>query len=147
MKPGNLLIADKARVSQWVFDHVGGTGTPWFEPYECIGLERNGQLVAGCVFNNYVRGGSIEMHLAATPGPWAFREVLGAGFRYAFHICDVRRVTAYTAMRNVRCQRFLHHLGFQYEGTLKNALPNDSLRVYGLLREHCRFLWPPGVTR
>jgi RimJ/RimL family protein N-acetyltransferase len=141
MTPRRLILDERNRVAAWVLERIGHPGARWGSLHEAIGVEAGGRLVAGAVFDDYVRGGSIRLHIAALPGAcWASREVLRAGFLYAFRRCDVRRITALVADRNVRCQRFIERLGFEHEGTMKNALPSDSERVYGLLRENCRFL-------
>lgn len=135
------LTYDSARIAAWVLERVDPHSERWEKLYQGIGLELDGQLVAGCVFCQYVPGVALTVHLAATPGmPWAARWVLKAGFRYAFSTCDVGRLTAYVAATNWRCHRLLLSLGFEHEGTLKKGVFDGDERVYGLLREQCRFL-------
>jgi hypothetical protein len=69
------------------------------------------------------------------------RAFLGEGFRYPFEQLGCKRVTGLVPARNEVAARFDEHLGFIYEGRIRQVLPNgDDLLVYGMLREECRFL-------
>ena len=136
-----IVWDEPERVAKWVLERSGAHASARFYAFQAIGLESGGELVAGVVFTDYVPGGSIEMHVAAEPGAyWATREALQAAFRYAFWTCGVRRVTARVAESNARSRNLVKRLGFQYEGTAKNALPSESEQYYGLQRADCRYL-------
>ena len=137
----HLVANQDERVARWVAAHM-----PSFEfgstPYTAIGLtDGSGTLICGCVYQNFTQV-DIHMHVAALPGKrWLNRVFLGEGFRYPFEQLGCRRVTGLVPAKNLAAQRFDEHLGFVYEGRVRQVLPNgDDLLIYGMLREECRFL-------
>ena len=137
----HLVTNQDERVAKWVADHMsifefGST------PYTAIGLtDPSGSLIAGCVYQNYTKV-DIHMHVAALPGKrWLNRVFLGEGFRYPFEQLGCKRVTGLVPARNEVAASFDEHLGFVFEGRIRQILANgDDLLVYGMLREECRFL-------
>jgi hypothetical protein len=109
-------------------------------PYTAIGqMNMAGVLVGGCVFTNYTKR-DIHGHLAGV-GNWLTRRFLGECFRYIFQTLGCVRATGIVAASNIRAQRFDESLGFVYEGTLRQFLPNgEDAYIYGMLREECRWL-------
>jgi RimJ/RimL family protein N-acetyltransferase len=111
----------------------------WGE-FEAIGLERNGELIAGTVYNHYT-GPSVMTSIAGIPGRrWLTRGYLGAIFRYPFVQLGCRRITACIETRNWQSLRFVKHLGFKYEGVLRHGAADDDLILLGMLRDECRYL-------
>lgn len=109
-------------------------------PHEAIGLERNGQLIAGTVYDHYTIS-NVNMSFAAMPGrQWLTRTYLQAMFRYPFVQLGVRRVTGLIASKNVDSLRFAAHLGATVDGVMKDALPDDDLVIMGILRARCKYV-------
>jgi RimJ/RimL family protein N-acetyltransferase len=107
--------------------------------YECIGLEENGDLIAVVLYNIY-SGADIAMHIAAVQGRrWMTRDYLRAAFRYPFVQLGCRRVSGFVPATNADAIRFNEHLGFKREGLMRNALWDDDVIVYGMLREECKY--------
>jgi RimJ/RimL family protein N-acetyltransferase len=105
-----------------------------------LGLERNGKLVAGVVYEQF-NGASVNMHISAVPGRhWCNRLLLWAMFDYPFNVLKVRRVTGLICSTNADSIRFAEHIGFQHEATLKDASPNGDLLVYVLFKDQCKYL-------
>ena len=135
----SVIYTDKQRVIDWVAERVEeddfGSGAIG------IGLEENGELIAGVVFNLYT-GPSISMHVAAIPGKrWMTREYLWTCFAYPFLQLKCNRVTGLVRIDNLVAQKFDEHLGFKREGVLRRACTDGTdMIVYGMLREECRFL-------
>jgi len=114
--------------------------TDWGERYQAIGLERDGEIAAAVIFNLY-SGADVAMHVAAVPGRrWLVREYIKACFGYPFLQLGVRRISGFVPAKNLEARRFDEHLGFKYEGIMRHALPDDDVIVYGMIREHCRWL-------
>jgi hypothetical protein len=140
---GKFLLAHQdAMVAQWVSARI-----PIFEygstPYTALGwMNAAGMILAGVVYQNYIRGTDIHMHVAALPGKrWLSRFFLGECFRYPFEQLGCRRVTGLVPASNTAAARFDEHLGFTAEGRLRQIMPDgDDLLIYGMLREECRFL-------
>lgn len=104
-----------------------------------IGLERDGSLVAGVVFDNFL-GQSICMHVAAEGSHWLTRDFLRAAFSYAFETAGVHKVIGPVDSTNTQARRFDEHLGFVLEATLSGASTNGDLCLYTMTRQQCRFL-------
>ncbi len=47
----------------------------------------------------------------------------------------VRRLSALIPASNLKVRRFIEHIGFTYEATLKYIFESDDLLVYRLLKE------------
>jgi RimJ/RimL family protein N-acetyltransferase len=111
-----------------------------FANFSAIGLEEDGELIAGVVFNDFNEV-SICMHVAATEGKrWMTREYLWLCFHYPFEQLKVRRITGVVEEGNHAARKFDEHLGFVLEASLKDAGKTGDLLVYRMFKEDCRFL-------
>ena len=132
-----IVAGEKQRVGLWLIERLrdirevpGG--------YEAIGVARDGRLVGGCLYTNYVPapgGGNIEMWAAGETG-WVTRKTIKVMFGYPFNQLNCHRVTALTGKGNHETRRLLTGLGFKLEGVARRGL--DTRRdacIYGLLRE------------
>lgn len=108
---------------------------------KAIGLERDGQLVAGVIYEGF-NGHNVWMHVAAEPGArWMTRAYLRYCFRYPFWEMGVRRISGYVDASNLAARKMDEHLGFVPEATLRGAAHDGGdVIVYVMRREHCRFL-------
>jgi RimJ/RimL family protein N-acetyltransferase len=134
-----IIHDDRERCGEWAIEHLDYV-TTWGTEYECLGLERDGELVAVVVYNFYT-GNDIAMHIASDGSRrWLCKSFLHAGFHYPFVKLGVRRVTGYVPANNEIALKFDTHLGFRYEGTLRDALPDCDVHILGMLRRECRWL-------
>ena len=106
---------------------------------QALGWERDGGLVVGVVYADW-NGPNVVCHIAAEGRNWLVREYLWTIFDYPFRQLKVKRITVTVGEGNTRSRRFVEHLGFELEATLKLAHPTGDLVVYRLFREHCRWL-------
>jgi len=106
-----------------------------------LGLEEDGELIAGVVFNWYT-GPSISMHVAAEPGRrWLNRDFLYRCFAYPFLQLKCNRVTGLVRVDNLDAQRFDEHLGFVREGLIRQGADDKTdFVLYGMLKDECRWL-------
>jgi hypothetical protein len=106
-----------------------------------IGLRRNGELVAGAVYEGF-NGRNMWVHLAGLPGRcWLNRRFLQAGFHYPFVLCGVDRLSGYVNASNTDARKFDEHVGFHEEARLKGAAPDGGdVILYVMWRQDCRFL-------
>jgi len=134
-----IISQPKDRIADFVSDIIGENHFP-FENFSALGLLKNDELIAGVIYNHYT-GVNIMAHIAAVPGKrWMSREFLYAMFDYPFNQLGVRRITGLVPKKNRVAREFDTHLGFEYEGNMRNALPDDDMIVYGMLREKCKWL-------
>jgi RimJ/RimL family protein N-acetyltransferase len=103
----------------------------------CIGLERDGQLIA-CVLYCHYSGHDIEMHTAIDAR--VTRAWVVAIFAYPFLQLGVARVSTMTAIANVRARKLIHHLGFVREGVRRAACDGEDYIMFGMLAQECKFI-------
>ncbi|MBC7618013.1 MAG: GNAT family N-acetyltransferase [Candidatus Saccharibacteria bacterium] len=106
-----------------------------------IGLEKNGALVAGVVYEG-INPFNAWMHVAATPGArWLTRHYLRACFVYPFITCGVERVRGYVNASNTAARKFDEHLGFEQEAVLRGAASDGSdVIIYVMPKARCRYV-------
>lgn len=114
-----------------------------FEGCTAIGLERDGELIAGVIYNFYT-GSSISMNCAAIPGRmWLNRDFLFRVFAYPFIQLGCRRVTSFVRADNLDAMCFNLKLGFRIEGRVRQGCEDGTdMWMLGMLRNECRFLEP-----
>jgi RimJ/RimL family protein N-acetyltransferase len=131
------LTSDAERVREFCSAQLGDA--EW-GPSTGIGLERNGVLIAGVLYDRYT-GPNVYAHIAAVPGSrWMNRTFLHAIFHYPFIQMGVRRVTGEVEATNERALRLDAHFGFKREAVLKDAMPTGDLILLVLWKEDCRWL-------
>lgn len=106
-----------------------------------IGLEKNGALVAGVVYEGINRF-NAWMHVAAAPGArWLTRHYLRACFGYPFLTCGVERVRGYVSASNMAARKFDEHLGFEQEAVLHGAAADGSdVIIYVMPKARCKYV-------
>lgn len=133
-----IVWNEPERVSRFVADHVQASP---FENYSAIGLESDGQLIAGVVFDGRI-GGSIMMHVASDGSRhWMTPAYMAACFGYAFNQEKVNLIIGLVRADNNDARRFDEHLGFKQNGLLPQAcMDGTDLIVYGMLKDQCRYI-------
>lgn len=134
------IVSDPGRVWAFVKERV---------PIQCVagmkglGLERDGELVAGVVYEGF-NGKNVWMHVAAEPGAkWMTREYLRYCFHYPFNEMGVQRVTGYVEASNTLARKFDEHLGFRQEAVLKGAATDGGdVILYVMWKDECRYVDP-----
>lgn len=106
-----------------------------------IGLRRDGELIAGVVYEGF-NGRNVWMHVAAEPGArWLVRDYLRACFEYPFNVCGCDRVSGHVDDSNEAAKRFDEHLGFKQEARLKGAAPDGGdVILYVMWKKDCRYV-------
>lgn len=133
-----LVLDDHARVADWVAQRVGCSVHTW-AGYVGIGLEQNGDLIAGVVIEGY-NGVNAYIHVAGVGRQWLNRAMLFTVFDYAFHQLGLRRLTGIVAADNVDALRFDQHLGFEVEAVMRDAVPSGDAYILVMRPETCRYL-------
>lgn len=132
------LVLDSPRV----FDFVN-TLTPLTlsEGMVGVGLERDGLLVAGVMYEG-VNDHNAWMHVAALPGSrWLTKAYLRFCFAYPFNLCGVSAVRGYVEASNLAARRFDEHLGFRQEAVLDGAARDGGdVLIYRMKRSECRYV-------
>ncbi len=132
------MIVTGPQIVEWVAKRTGEFGN--FGAAVGIGVERAGQIIGGCVYNEW-NGVNCNMHTAALPrAPWLTRTSLWYFFDYPFNVARVNRITALVGEGNVKSRQLVEGVGFRLEATLKGADPSGDLLVYVMWRDECRWL-------
>lgn len=132
---GGYLIVQGQEVGEWVGQqlqqlyHSAGS--------QAIGLERDGELVAGVIYEQY-NTRAIMVHVAIA-GPIT-RSFLSAICRYPFDMCKVDKVIASITDSNPRSIRFVTKIGFREEARLRDASPDGDIVLYTITRPDCKYL-------
>ena len=133
--PKYQMTADVLRVFEYVRQHVPVLMT---SDMKAIGLERNGELVAGVIYEGF-NGRNVWMHVAIT-GQFT-REYLRYVFHYPFIELGCDRVSGYVEASNTAARRFDEHLGFVPEARLKGAAADGGdVILYVMKKKGCRYV-------
>lgn len=124
-------------VIEWVAKQTHEYGN--FGAAQGIGWRRNGEIVAGVVFNEF-NGVTCCLHVASIGSHWLSREFLWTCFDYPFCQLKVQRLTVLIGEGNAKARRFNEHLGFTLETTLERAHPTGKLMVYRMFKEDCKWI-------
>lgn len=132
------IVWDQPRiVGAWVCERTGGTYSE--VDSTAIGLEKDGELIAGVLYDHFNHR-SIAMHVAAVGKDWLNRDYLRACFRYPFIQLGVSKILGLVDSSNADARRFDEHLGFVVEAVVKDAAPHGDLLIYSMTRERCKYL-------
>lgn len=130
------IIFDNDRVGKWVEQHGGGfyrVGT------QCVGLEKDGELVAGVLYD-WFNGASIYMHVAASGKYWLTREFLRIVFDYPFNQLKCKTIIGLVAEDNRAARRFDEKIGFLLQSIIPQGHPSGGLFVYTMRKDQCKWL-------
>ena len=138
-KKGTALEFDFSKVFEFVQGLIPGLSRA--DNMTGIGLLRNGELIAGVIYEGF-NGHNVWMHVAAIPGArWLVRDYLKACFAYPFKVCGCSRVSGYVNDSNTAAKRFDEHLGFKQEARLISAAPDGGdVIVYVMWKKECRYV-------
>lgn len=112
---------------------------PRTEQHQGLVQLRDGKPIAACLYVGF-NGANVVMHCAGEPGRmWLTRQFLFNAFDYPFAQLRVKRITLLVESDNADSIRFVEHLGFKLEATLRGAAAGgqDTL-VYVMFREDCQ---------
>lgn len=123
----------------WKLVHAH-TGVPASSTMKGLGLERNGELVAGVLYENW-NGVNVFMHVAIPPGARLTRRFVRYCFQYPFLELKCHRVSGWVEASNYAARRFDEHLGFRQEAVLTGAASDGGdVILYVMRRDECRYL-------
>jgi RimJ/RimL family protein N-acetyltransferase len=104
-------------------------------------LERNGEVVAAAIFENWSPY-SVWIHLTAIPGcHWMTKTALGYIFKYPFVEVGVRRVAARIDSTRADAIKLAEKTGFKHHATLTGlAFDGGDVFIYVLEKEDCKYV-------
>lgn len=107
-----------------------------FGECQAIGFERDGHLIAGVVYHNWVpENGVIELSAASTCRNWLTRANMAEIFGYPFYRIGCRMLVARIAESNKTARRIWRSLGSDEYVIPSLRSPQEAEIVYTLKRE------------
>ena len=127
-----------------VTDHSAGHWTAecidgkYFEAMsQSIGLKKNGEFVAGVIYENWNRR-SITCHIAIS-GRLTPR-YLAVIFDYPFNVCDVKKIIVPVDATNSKSVTLVKKMGFTEEARIKDGMADGDMILYTLAKDDCKYL-------
>ena len=129
-------------ICMWMAERLPGYAPDDFKPCSTIGFMRDGQLVAGVLFNNFREScRDVQLTIAADTPSWIGKDSLRVIFEYVFIQLGCVRLTVSIAKKNKRPRRLAEGLGFKYEGNLRKGFDGvEDCIIYGMLHSECRWI-------
>jgi hypothetical protein len=125
-------------LGEWIAQENKGDFIPGRSSY--IGLLReDGVILAVSEFADW-NGASVLMHCASGGKNWLNRDFLWFSFYYPFEQLKVNKIISPVGSDNYPCRRFIEHIGFSLEATLKDCSPAGDTLIYTMSRTACRWL-------
>ena len=128
-------ISNSHQVGEWVAKRV--RGGYWAERSQAIGLKRDGEIVAGVIYENWNHQ-SIVCHIAVEGRMTS--AYLAAIFDYPFNVCQVQKIIVPVPSANGESVSLVQKMGFTEEARIKDAHPEGDIVFYVLARDACRYL-------
>mgnify|MGYP003113161462 FL=1 len=123
-------------LKQWAAARIGIEG---FGPSASIGVQRDGEIIAACVYHD-LRDGQIEASIAASSPKWATRSVLYGLFAYPFIQVGANRLLVTCSEGNAKAMKMNKQLGFVEEGRLRQMFGKHDAVLFGMLRNECKWI-------
>ena len=133
-----VITNQKERVGLWVAEKIRRTA-PW-GAYQAIGLEEEGELIAGIVVDGYVKDARCSMHCAGIGRRWLNREFLFACFDYVFRQLNCNVIINPVDADNHDSVRFTAHIGFTEACRIPGGGGSCDLVIFYMPRRMCRWL-------
>ena len=130
-------IVSGPHVGAWVTAQTEGA----FDPNRstAIGLERDGKIVAGTVYENW-NGRSVVCHIAwerVTPA------YMAAVYDYAYNVANVDKIIGPISSNHTRALALVSKMGFSEEARIKGAAHDaGDIVLMTQTPDKCRYLEP-----
>jgi RimJ/RimL family protein N-acetyltransferase len=127
-------IVSGPHVGHWVTEQTNGGYHA--DRSEAIGLEKDGELIAGTVYEMW-NGRSVVCHIAWKRINKAY---LTAVYDYAYNVCNVDKIIGPISSNHTRALKLVTKMGFSEEARIKNAAPDGDIVFMTQTLDKCRFL-------
>ena len=128
-------IVQGAEVGVWVADRIAGEF--YSKTSSAIGLEKNGVIVAGVIYENWNRA-SIFCHIAIEAR--LTKAYLKAIFDYPFNVCNVKKIIVPIVSNHVKSIKLVTNMGFTEEARIVDGSQDGDIIFLTMTKENCRFL-------
>jgi hypothetical protein len=129
-------IVSGPHVGHWVMSRTDGAYNA--DRSAAIGLERDGELVAGTVYEMW-NGKSVVCHITWDQITPAY---LAAVYDYPYNVANVDKIIGPISSNHTRALKLVTKMGFSEEARIKNAAPDGDIVFMTQTPERCRYLEP-----
>lgn len=136
-----LVFDDKHRVNIWVSERIGRPSI--FAPeskYNAFGIEKDGELIGGVVFEGFSEDARCSMHCAGEGKHWLTKDFIFHCFNYVFNVANCKVVINTVDVNNKPSMKFTEHIGFSLVGIVRDGCGNSDLAIFAMHREECKWL-------
>lgn len=133
----SIVVGQNERVGDFVASRIGNS--KWVD-YQAIGIEKDGEIIAGVVIDGYVPGARCSIHCAGDGKKWLTREFLAIVFSYVFQQIDCKVIVNPVNSSNKDSMRFTSHLGFKEVARIPGGYVDGDLVIFALNKEDCRWI-------
>ncbi|MFA6039906.1 MAG: hypothetical protein WC733_00200 [Methylophilus sp.] len=137
-----LILDDKERINQWAWKLVGRE-TPFYPPskFNAFGIEKDGEIIAGVIFDSFSNEARCSMHCAGIGKYWLTKQFLFTCFDYVFRVAKCKVVINTIAAKNESSINFTKHIGFKEVCRIKDGDGDDDLVILVMHRDDCMYLF------
>lgn len=134
-----IILDQPERIGKWVAEKVG-QNAPW-GAFTALGVEdENGDLIAGVVYDGYVKNARISMHCAGVGKKWLTKRFLWMCFDYPFNQLGVNVIINPVDSENIESAKFTEHCGFKEVARVEGGAADSDLIVYVLYKKDCKWI-------
>ena len=132
-----IIVGQKERIADFLIEQGA-----WAKSlkYEAIGLEQDGKIIAGVIYDGYEIGARISMHCAGIGRKWLTREFLRFAFEYPFNQLNVNVIINTVSSNNKDSMRFTEHCGFKQVARFEGGASDGDLIIYALYKKDCKWI-------
>ena len=139
-----LVVDVGGQIAEFV---AKGTGSAGWGPCSAFGVEKDGKLVQGIVFEQYT-GSNVMIHIYGVPGEkWRNRAFWWLCSAYPFTQLGCDRITAFISESNSQAMRLAEHYGMERECVMEGAMYGANINVMVLWKNKSRWLNLKGVEK
>lgn len=121
-------------ISNWVCEMLGFDNS-WVGDNYTIGIELEGKMIAGIIFNNYRKNCDVTLTIYSNNPRWCNKRILKYVFGVCFNKLNCRRVSVLVSKDNAKSLKLCKHLGFKVEGLLRQFRDNgEDCYFMGMLK-------------
>ena len=133
-----IVLNQKERISDFLVEQ--GVSDVGYTQYEAIGLEKDGKIVAGVIYDWYEENARCSTHIAAVGKHWMTKKFLWMIFDYPFNQLNVNVIVNTVSSANTKSIKFTEHLGFTEVARIPNGFKDGDLIIYTLHKENCKWI-------
>lgn len=124
-----------AEIGAWVANRIDGKFDA--DTSSSIGLQKDGQTVAGVIYENWNKA-SIFCHIAVEGR--LTKAYLKAIFDYPFNVCQVKKIIVPVVSNHVKSIKLVTNMGFTEEARIADGSQDGDMIFLTMTKENCRFL-------